>query len=46
MPYIAVSQEVYKEHNAPITHAKFSPNATRVASVDTDGGLRYVSHLM
>ena len=42
VPFIAVSQEVYREHSAPITHVKFSSNAIRVASVDTDGCMRYV----
>ena len=39
-PFLPVSQDFYKEHTAPITHCKFSPNATQVASVDTDGKMR------
>ena len=46
VPYIAVSQEMYIEHSAPITHAKFSPNATRVATVDTDGCMRQVLYVV
>lgn len=39
-PFLPVSQESYRSHSAPITHCKFSPNATQVASADTDGVLR------
>ena len=39
-PFLPVSQVSYREHSAPITHCKFSPNATQVASVDTDGRMR------
>ena len=36
-PFLPVRQVSYLDHSAPITHCKFSPNATQVASVDTDG---------
>ena len=39
-PFLPVSQVSYRDHSAPITHCKFSPNATQVASVDTDGRMR------
>ena len=42
-PFLPVSHDSYKEHTAPITHCKFSPNATQVASVDTDGRMRWVA---
>ena len=49
-PFLPVSQVSYREHSAPITHCKFSPNATQVASVDTDGRMRlahtqYIMHV-
>lgn len=39
-PFFPVSQEVYKCHNHPITHCLFSPNASRIASVDSDANLK------
>ena len=41
-PFLPVSQDSYREHSSPITHCKFSPNATQVATVDTDGKMRWV----
>lgn len=39
-PFFPVSQEVYKCHNHPVTHCLFSPNASRIASVDSDAVLK------
>ena len=41
--FLLCTQQVYSDHNAPITHCQFSPNGVRAASVDTRGSLRLVT---
>ncbi|KAJ8025531.1 WD repeat-containing protein 91 [Holothuria leucospilota] len=36
-PFIVLSSDEYTEHHSSITHCKFSPTATSVATMDIDG---------
>ncbi|XP_071828520.1 WD repeat-containing protein 91-like [Apostichopus japonicus] len=36
-PFIVLSSDEYTEHHSSITHCKFSPSATSVATMDIDG---------
>jgi len=39
-PFFPLKHETYRGHSAPITHCKFSFNASSIATADTDGVLR------
>eukprot|EP00731_Ephydatia_muelleri_P020286 Em0013g13a len=39
-PFLPIDHAVYSEHGAPVTHCRFAPSATKVASCDLKGVVR------